>query len=179
MALIELIPVPKTIKQYPFLYLFLTLMGSGRIKPAPGTWGTLASVPIGFLIAYYFSPLILLYVAIFFFFVGGVLATKYKKETGKEDASEVVIDEAVGMWIALLPAGFYWEYWLVAFLLFRLFDASKFGPVGFCDRSIKGGFGVMLDDLVAGVMTALIILLVRNELGELPNVVSTFLNGIS
>ena len=78
-------------------------------------------------------------------------------ESGVKDPGEVVIDEVAGMWIALLPAGLIWWQILLAAMLFRLFDILKPGPVGWADKRLPGGLGIMADDLIAGALAALVL----------------------
>ena len=137
----------------------------GYLKPAPGTWGSLAALPLAWLI-YEVAGLWLFLIAIPAAYVKGYIATKIMTE-GKEnhDPSEIVIDEVVGQWIALVPvmigasyAGVssltLWPGWIVAFALFRLYDIMKPGPVGWADRK-DNATGVMLDDVIAGLFAAL------------------------
>ena len=84
----------------------------------------------------------------------------YEAHSGKKDASEVVIDELAGQWIALLVVPPDWRWWLAAFVLFRIFDIVKPGPVRMSER-LPGGFGVMADDVVAGVLAAALLLVVQ------------------
>ena len=84
----------------------------------------------------------------------------YEAHSGKKDASEVVIDELAGQWIALLVVPLDWRWWLAAFVLFRLFDIVKPGLVRMAER-LPGGLGVMADDVVAGVLAAALLLVVQ------------------
>jgi len=141
-----------------------TLLGIGYLKPAPGTWGSAAAVPLAWLIHWAggFPLLALASVAVF-----GLGTLAIGRLDGAKDPAEVVIDEVAGQWVALLPlsaglwmAGslpyvFPWPGWLGAFLLFRLFDIWKPGPVGWADRK-EGPVWVMLDDVLAGIAAALI-----------------------
>ncbi|MCA8883193.1 MAG: phosphatidylglycerophosphatase A [Rhodobacteraceae bacterium] len=145
-----------------------TLGGVGLIRPAPGTWGTAAALPLGYLIHALagFPGLViatLLATAIGIWAIG-----REEAATGNHDASEIVIDELVGVWIALWPlsgglwhAGlgpwvFPWPGWIGAFAFFRLFDIWKPGPVGWADRQ-PGAIGVMMDDVIAGLFAAVVI----------------------
>ena len=92
--------------------------------------------------------------------IGVKAADIYEAHSGKKDASEVVIDELVGQWIALLVVPLDWRWWLTAFVLFRLFDVVKPGPVRTAER-LPGGLGVMADDVVAGVLVAILLLVVQ------------------
>ena len=137
----------------------------GYMKPAPGTWGSLAALPLGWLI-YQIGGIWLFLLAIPATYVKGYIATKIMTEGhDNHDPSEIVIDEVVGQWIALAPvligatmsgvsALALWPGWIVAFLFFRLYDIMKPGPVGWADRK-DNATGVMLDDVIAGMFAAL------------------------
>jgi phosphatidylglycerophosphatase A len=127
-----------------------SLGGIGFLKPAPGTWGSLAVMPLAFL-----PPWVALLAAVIFTALGTWALTRLP-ETGA-DPGWVVVDEAAGQSLALAAATG-WVGVLLAFLLFRLFDITKPGPVGWADRQ-KGPFGVMADDVIAGAMAGLLILL--------------------
>jgi phosphatidylglycerophosphatase A len=146
-----------------------TFFGVGYLKPAPGTWASAAALPLGFLL-HGLGGFPALAVATAVAFLAGVWATERMTATGEDkDPSEIVIDEVTGMWIALWPlsaglwhAGadpwvFPWPGWVGAFVMFRLFDVWKPGPVGWADRQ-PGAMGVMLDDVIAGVMAALVVI---------------------
>lgn len=123
--------------------------GSGAIRPAPGTWGTLAGlafVPLlqalpawGYLAAIVLGALF-----------GCWLCGKVSRDLGVHDHGGIVWDEIVGIWITcwLAPAG--WPWLLAAFVLFRLLDIAKPWPIRWADRHVRGGTGIMLDDLLAG-----------------------------
>ncbi|MCU0855703.1 MAG: phosphatidylglycerophosphatase A [Rhodobacteraceae bacterium] len=145
-----------------------TFFGVGYLKPASGTWGSAAALPLGFLL-HGLGGFPALAIATAVAFLAGVWATERMIATGEDkDPSEIVIDEVTGMWIALWPlsaglwhAGadpwvFPWPGWVGAFVMFRLFDVWKPGPVGWADRQ-PGAMGVMLDDVIAGVMAALVV----------------------
>lgn len=140
----------------------------GHIRPAPGTWGSLAAIPLAWMIFLLGSWPLLLALTAFAALLGWWATASYIAHSDNHDPSEVVVDELVGQWIALLPvaigashsgAGF-WALWpgvLTAFLAFRAFDIWKPGPVGWADR--KGdALGVMLDDIIAGFLAALVVL---------------------
>ncbi|MEP2027869.1 MAG: phosphatidylglycerophosphatase A [Paracoccaceae bacterium] len=142
-----------------------TVAGTGHIRPAPGTWGSLVALPLAWGL-HQAGGVPLLLVASAVVFVIGWWAT-IEMTRGKEDhdPSEIVIDEVIGQWIALLPLSFgatrmgvditvLWPGWIAAFVLFRLFDILKPGPVGWADRR-NDALGVMLDDVIAGVFAAL------------------------
>jgi len=122
--------------------------GSGLSPVAPGTAGSLVAVPLAL-------PLILLPLSaalgvIAAAFVFGVwLCGRVGRRLGVHDHSGIVFDEFVGLWLVLVCVPFHWAWWLAAFVLFRIFDAAKPWPIGWFDRRIHGGLGVMLDDLLA------------------------------
>ena len=137
----------------------------GHLRPAPGTWGSLAALPAGWLL-HAIGGAWLLIAGILVAFASGWWATALETE-GKDDhdPSEIVIDEVAGQWIAILPLSLgashvnadilsLWPGWICAFLLFRLFDILKPGPVGWADRR-GDALGVMLDDVIAGVLAAI------------------------
>ena len=148
--------------------LVATFLSVGYLKPAPGTWGSAAALPVGYLL-HGLGGFPALAAATAAAFLLGTWAT-LKMTAGAEDKdpSEIVIDEVVGMWIALWPLStglwlggadpwvFPWPGWVAAFVFFRIFDVWKPGPVGWADRQ-PGSMGVMLDDVIAGLMAALVV----------------------
>ena len=146
-------------------HLIATFFYVGHMRPAPGTWGSLAALPAAWLIVMMSGPWGLVIGSALAYFIG-VWATAVETK-GKEDhdPSEIVIDEVAGQWIALLPGVFgaqmmnvdltaLWPGWFAAFVLFRLFDITKWGPIGWADR-MHGPTGVMLDDVIAGAFAAI------------------------
>lgn len=142
---------------------FATLFGIGHLHPAPGTWGSAAGMLAGWGINDLFGSVGLLLAILFGFSAGIMAANAHQKQTGQHDSPEVVIDELVGQWVALLPIAFAggngWR-WLVAFCAFRLFDIWKPWPISRIDRQLQGGFGVMADDIAAGLFAAVLVGLV-------------------
>ena len=138
-----------------FRKFFLTVGFSGLSPKAPGTVGSFVSLIIGlFLLEFlHVSTLFLLSLLI------TVIAIKqiniYEKEVGMHDGKEIVIDELAGMWIALSICGINSENMIfmapLAFIFFRIFDIWKPSIIGRIDREVKGGLGVMGDDVVAGI----------------------------
>jgi phosphatidylglycerophosphatase A len=137
-----------------------TWFGVGFLRPAPGTWGSLAALPFGiFLIQT--DNIFIFFLAIILFFCLGLLACNaFERMTGTHDHKMIVIDEVAGQWLTLTPlillkdinAGS--EFIIAAFLLFRFFDIVKPWPASYVDRNIKGAWGVMGDDIVAGIFAA-------------------------
>lgn len=146
-----------------------TLLGIGYIRPAPGTWGSLVALPWGWLL-HVIGGFPLLLLGVVAAFIKGWWATSVMtRDQEDHDPSEIVIDELVGQWIALLPLSYaawsmnvdilaMWPGWIAAFAFFRLFDILKPGPVGWADRR-GDALGVMLDDVIAGLFAALAVLL--------------------
>jgi phosphatidylglycerophosphatase A len=146
-------------------HLIATFFYVGHLRPAPGTWGSLAALPAAFIIYLIAGPWGLVVGAVLSY-VLGVWATGIEtKGKDNHDPSEIVIDEVCGQWIALLPVAFgatyagvaitdLWIGWITAFALFRIFDITKWGPIGWADRT-HGPTGVMLDDVIAGVFAAI------------------------
>ena len=140
----------------------------GLLRPAPGTWGSVAAIPVAWLIHALGGFPALALATLAAFFIGWWATAAETRDTDNHDPSEIVIDEVVGQWIALWPlsAGLWhigadkWVFpypgWIVAFLMFRLFDIWKPGPVGWADRR-RDAFGVMFDDVIAGALAALVV----------------------
>lgn len=146
-----------------------TVFGVGYIRPAPGTWGSLVALPWGWLL-HVLGGFPLLVIAVIAGFAKGWWATaKMTAGSDDHDPSEIVVDEVVGQWIALLPLSYaawtrgldmlvMWPGWIAAFVLFRLFDIWKPWLVGWADRR-GDALGVMLDDVIAGIFAALSVML--------------------
>ena len=140
-----------------------TLGSIGYLRPAPGTIGSLVALVTGYLIAK-FSIGVLVAAILAISILGIFAAERYGQITGKKDASEVIIDEVAGQWIPLVIIPLEIKWYIAAFLLFRFFDISKIGPVGNAEK-FTGGVGVMADDLVAGIMAALVLWLSAIAMG--------------
>ncbi len=145
--------------------LIATLGGIGYLRPGPGTWGSLVAVPLAWLLHMAGGFPALMIAAALVFGIGLWAARIETAASGNPDPSEIVIDEVVGQWIALMPlsgglwfAGaaphlFPWPGWVGGFLLFRLFDIWKPWPVSWADDQ-HTPLGLMLDDVIAGLMAA-------------------------
>lgn len=130
---------------------FLSLgFGSGLIKPAPGTWGTLVALPVWWLFAST-SLVIYLLILLVTFLLGIYLCGYTAKAMGTHDHSSIVWDEFVGVWIALCLVPISWVGVILAFVFFRLFDIWKPWPINHFDKHMHGGIGIMIDDVIAGV----------------------------
>lgn len=138
----------------------------GHLRPAPGTWGSLAALPIVWLLHMSGGFPLLLIAIVIAFAMGWWATAQMTRGQSDNDPSEIVVDELVGQWIALIPISLgawmrgvdilaLYPGWIAAFLLFRLFDIWKPGPIGWADR--RGDpLGVMLDDVIAGLFAALL-----------------------
>ena len=141
--------------------IFLTFGGAGLSPKAPGTIGTLVALPAGLAVLHYFGLETLFMLTLTTTIVGIFEINKYEISTGMHDQQHIVIDEAVGIWITLMitySAAITMHYpyidllaIMLSFFAFRFFDIWKPSTIGWIDREVKGGMGVMLDDVLAGV----------------------------
>jgi phosphatidylglycerophosphatase A len=125
--------------------------GSGLAPKAPGTFGTLAAIPL-YLLIQDLALLAYLLVLLVAFVAGIWFCHKAVDWLGQEDPSAVVWDEFVGYWVTMIAAPSSWYWLMIGFVLFRIFDILKPWPISWCDKNLHGGFGIMLDDVVAGLM---------------------------
>jgi len=142
---------PSSVWRNPIHFLAFGL-GSGAVPKAPGTFGTLAAIPIWMLFAdlslgYYLA------LVVASFLLGVWLCGRTSSDLGVHDHGGIVWDEFVGLWITYLalPEGVSWV--VIGFVLFRLFDILKPWPIGWVDKRVSGGLGIMLDDVLAGIMS--------------------------
>jgi phosphatidylglycerophosphatase A len=134
------------------VFVFLsTFAFVGRFPFAPGTAGSFVGVLLAWPILMYFGVLGLVTAVIIIFIVGVWAVDIHQTHTGAHDAGEIVIDEVAGQWLVLLVASLDIVHFGLGFLLFRLFDIWKPWPICWVDRTLKGGFGVMADDIIAGI----------------------------
>jgi phosphatidylglycerophosphatase A len=136
---------------------FLALgFGSGLVPRAPGTAGTVAAIPIYLLVSALNLPVYLVLVALMFL-AGIAICAHTARRLGVHDHPGIVWDEIVGYLVtmALAPAGWLWI--VIGFVLFRLFDIVKPWPIRWLDKHVHGGFGIMLDDLLAGLFAAAVL----------------------
>jgi phosphatidylglycerophosphatase A len=130
--------------------------GSGLAPVAPGTFGTLVGIPFFFFMAS--LPLWGYLSLILAFFLFGVwLCDRSSKMLGVHDHGGIVWDEIVGYLVTMIAAPAGWEWVIVGFILFRIFDIFKPWPIAYLDRHVSGGFGIMVDDILAGVYAMLIL----------------------
>ncbi|GAA8369392.1 phosphatidylglycerophosphatase A [Helicobacter pylori] len=143
---------------------FLTLFFSGYSKKAPGTIGSLVALLLG-LPVLAFSANTLFLGAIFVGLIAITQIDKEEEESKVHDSSYIVIDELVGMWIAMAISGLSLAGVVLSFIFFRIYDITKPSLIGRIDKEVKGGLGVVADDALAGVLAGLSVLLVINVLG--------------
>ncbi|WP_120501161.1 phosphatidylglycerophosphatase A [Roseovarius sp. EL26] len=145
-------------------HLIATVCYVGHLRPAPGTWGSAVALPVAWVIHVVGGPVLLGIFIVTGFLKGWWATAQETKGKDDHDPSEIVVDELIGQWIALLPVSIgaaamgapitaLWPGWITAFVLFRLFDIWKPGPIGWADRR-GDALGVMLDDVIAGVFAA-------------------------
>lgn len=155
--------------------LFLTFFGSGLAPKAPGTAGSLAALIVGILIIKYIGTQTLFLLTVAITIIGIFEINKYEKLTGSHDNPQIVVDEVSGMWISMFIAyeialsldnqyGI-WIAYLLSFIFFRLFDIWKPSTIGWIDQEVKGGLGVMGDDVLAGIsggfLSAIVLLVIE------------------
>ena len=146
--------------------LFVTFFYSGLLRPTPGTWGSLAGAIVGVGIYYYIGLETLFMASILLFLASISIIDSYEAKSGTHDDSSIVIDEVAGVWLAISIALSSWQQlgvdkfgWIsvvLAFVFFRILDITKPSIIGRLDRNLKGGLGVMSDDMVAGLFAGLI-----------------------
>jgi phosphatidylglycerophosphatase A len=154
----QIAPIPEKVWQDP-LYFIAFGFGTGTIPFAPGTFGTLIAVPFYLLMAglHPLSYLIVLFVVIA---LSVWICDKVTKEIGVEDHQGMCLDEVVGYLVTMYHAPFGWPWMLFGFVLFRLFDIWKPWPISLADKRVHGGFGIILDDVLAGLFSFVILQLV-------------------
>ncbi|WQW30147.1 phosphatidylglycerophosphatase A [Helicobacter pylori] len=143
---------------------FLTLFFSGYSKKAPGTIGSLVALLLG-LPVLIFSANTLFLGAVFIGLIAITQIDKEEEESKRHDSSHIVIDELVGMWLAMAVSGLSLAGVILSFIFFRIYDITKPSLIGKIDKEVKGGLGVVADDALAGVLAGLSVLLVINILG--------------
>lgn len=134
--------------------------GTGLAPKAPGTFGTLPAIPLAALWLMLGLPLWLNIIFALLLFLVGIFICDYTEQAlRRQDYGGIVWDEIVAMMLILfcIPAG--WIWWLAAFVIFRFFDAVKPWPIRWFDARVHGGFGIMLDDLIAAIFSLLVLLL--------------------
>ena len=149
---------PAQVLRHPLLFLAFGF-GAGLAPRAPGTAGTAAAIPLYLWLSQY--PLLIYLGAVLVVSLLGIwICQQASARLGVHDHPGIVWDEIAGLLVSMLPAFPAWIWLPVGFLLFRLFDIWKPWPISWADRQLKGGLGIMLDDLLAGGLAALVLSLV-------------------
>jgi len=150
-------------KKFPNLkdpfHFAATLGGIGMVPIAPGTFGSITAWIIFVYLSHFISMINMLILTILFFILSIWICSEASKDLENKDHKSIVIDELVGMWIALLPvlviANSQFErivYALAALILFRFFDILKPFPISYFDKNYKNGFGIVIDDVISGLI---------------------------
>ncbi len=148
-------PIPETVWQNP-LHFVAFGFGTGTLPFAPGTFGTLIAIPF-YLAMEHLSPLMYLLITILVTLVSIWICNKVTNEIGVEDHQGMNLDEIVGFLVTMFYAPHGWHWIVLGFLLFRLFDIWKPWPVRYVDEHMTGGLGIILDDVLAGIYSCLIL----------------------
>lgn len=146
---------------FRILELIATWLYSGKSPKAPGTCGSLATLPFVFALAYFYGIYAVIAFAVIISVIGIPVAGKYAQALNIKDPGQIVIDEVAGQTIALIFAGTNLYLFAIGFALFRLFDISKPWLVGWADTKLNGGLGIMLDDIFAGIFAGILVLLLQ------------------
>ena len=135
--------------------IFLTFFYTGLSPKAPGTIGTLASIPLGLYLLHLFGSLSLLFITIITTLIAIRVVDTYESNTEIHDNQQIVIDETVGVWLTIVITSFFTSdlfiLAIISFISFRVYDILKPLGIGFIDKEISGGNGVLLDDILAGI----------------------------
>jgi phosphatidylglycerophosphatase A len=140
-----------TSKAHVAAHILAVWFGVGLLPRAPGTWGSLAALPLAYSLAYWGGIEVLTVATIIIFVIGVWVSGVVSRELGVSDPSKIVIDEVAGQWLTLLAVPPDIILYLFGFFLFRIFDIFKPWPISWADKQIKGGMGIMLDDIIAGI----------------------------
>jgi phosphatidylglycerophosphatase A len=148
-------PIPDSIWKNPWHFIAFGF-GTGAIPIAPGTFGTLIAIPIYLYLESYSNTFYFIFLILFTFF-SIWLCEKVSDEIKVDDHQGMNIDEIVGFLVTMFWAPYGWKWILLGFILFRVFDILKPWPIRQIDARMKGGVGMILDDVLAGVYSFLII----------------------
>mgnify|MGYP003398302411 FL=1 len=169
-------PLPTTATMLDRLVYWLGIgLGSGLPRRAPGTWGTVGGLIVAIpLLSLGFVPFLI--ITILSCVIGNWICGRTSELMGGHDNPHIVWDEWAGMWLTLLPLSYmgiadgnFWQNIaqsssvvaiIIAFILFRFFDIIKPPPIGWADKKVAGGLGIMLDDIIAGIMAAAVLVII-------------------
>ena len=152
--------LPANIGFFSPVALIATFFGSGLVRPASGTWGSLAAFCVGLIVLAAPAPTwALAFMSVMAYCLGHWAALRWTREDDTDaDPSAIVIDEVAGMWLVMAYVPPTFAALTVAFFLFRLFDVLKPWPASWADKNLKGASGIMLDDIFASIWAILVIL---------------------
>ena len=159
-----------------FLIQLATYFSIGKISKAPGTVATVATIPLWYLLAQT-GPIIYMVVTFALIPIGVIAAQAYEDFSQSHDSKEIVIDEVVGYLITMTWLPLTWQSMLIGFIVFRFLDIVKPPPIRQLDQKVKGGFGVMVDDIAAGVIGSVIMQVLYNHTNWLGMQISTLTPG--
>lgn len=146
---------PVQVIKDPVLFLAFGF-GSGLVKKAPGTMGTLAAIPVYYLLMQ--TNIWIYSVCTVISILAGIsICGQAAKKLGEHDFGGIVWDEIAGYLVTMWVVGFSWQAVVVGFVLFRVFDIIKPWPIKLLDQHVQGGFGIMVDDVLAGVFAAIVL----------------------
>ena len=156
-----------------FNLFFLTIFNIGKIKYAPGTIASATTCLIFLLLINFFNILIILFLTLLIFFYSFIAINNSYESFDSNDPQEIVIDEFIGQMLPLLSLPVYetlypapqFYYCVTAFILFRIFDIWKPFPIDYVDNNIEGALGIILDDILAGIYTIIILTIIFFFLG--------------
>lgn len=139
------------------IHLFAVGLGSGMSPIMPGTMGSLIAIPLWLLFCG-LSPILYWLLIVVTFVFGCFLCQRTSDDTQTHDSGHIVWDEFVGMWITLFFIPHISILWLIiAFVAFRVFDIIKPWPIRWFDQKVSGGFGIMIDDVIAAIFSSLVV----------------------
>ena len=145
-------------------YNVSTLFGLGFIRFMPGTFGSIVGLLSGFLILKYTFFEFFILQLFFTFIISTYLLKVYQEYTNKKDSSDIIIDEYIGQQVPFIFLDITLSNIIMFFIFFRFFDILKFFPANFIDKKYKNCMGVMLDDIIAGIQTTVLIYIINNFL---------------
>jgi len=151
------VALPPTLRFWHPACLIATWFGTGLLPVAPGTFASLAAVPLAWLIQAAGGSWAVLAAAVAAFAVGWLAATIYARRSGQRDPGPVVVDEVAAQWLVLALTPAEPLPYAVGFIAFRFFDIVKPWPISWVDRRWHGGFGIMFDDVLAAGYAVLVV----------------------
>lgn len=145
-------------------HVIACFFGSGLLRPGPGTWGTLAGWVVWVLLTPRITPLIGWSLVALTFVIGAWASQQTSDDLGVPDHGSVVIDEVFAIWAVLLTVPATLEWQIASFVAFRVFDIVKLPPASWCDRHLKNGWGIMIDDALAALYAVVVLALAQHYL---------------